>query len=301
MMDIFSTLDNPRRHGLTVPNYEEKTGKAAPYYQVFPDGKTRHFALCPECKNPVQIINLLQDRVADASGVNTPLYAKHYGKDVPGIGAHDEEAYLECDLANPAAFGGQARRKPDSKSATRILACLREFLPNIQYFIRSKVGIDLDDEGLASFLRGFKAEEGHLYRYVTLANLPYAFLYLADRQSLTGQKLAYQPGKDTPKIREAIKEKSKYFYVAGNGRILLQNWVKYPANLSIYFRNHQVTQDRGFEDRDEQFDMVLVETSGKKSEDIYVCSVPFDTTHFLNIVSREQRLHAVFDDVYGQQ
>lgn len=300
-MDVFRTVGSPRGHSLTVSNYEEKTGKASPYYQVFPDGKTRHFALCPECGNPIQIINLLKDKVADESGVRTPLYGKHYGKDVAGIGRHDQEAYLDCDLANPAAFGGQERRRPDSKSATQILTCLREFLPIIQYLIRAKVGLDLDDIGIASFLRTFKAEEGHLYRYVTLSNLPYAFLYLADSQSLVGQKLPYSPGKDVPELRPIIKEHSKYFFVAKDGRITRKDWVKYPADLSIHFRNHKVTRDHGFEDREEQFEMVLVETSGKQRDELYVCPIPFDTEHFLNIVYRTRRLHTVFDDMYAHQ
>ncbi len=298
-MDVFGVLGGHQSYSLTVSNYEEKTGKAKPYYQVFPDGKTRHFALCPECSNPIQIINLLQDKVADESGTRSPLYGKHYGKDVAGIGRHDQEAYLDCDLSNPDAFGGQQRRRPDSKSATRILACLREFLPTIQYFIRTKVGLDLDDTAIASFLHAFKAEEGHLYRYVTLSNLPYAFLYLADSQSLVGQKLPYFLSKDMPELRPVIREHSKYFYVAKDGRITREDWVKYPADLCIHFRNHQVTREHGFEDREEQFEMVLVEISGKQRNEIYVCHIPFDTEHFMNIVYRTRRLHAVFDEVYA--
>lgn len=297
-MDEFKTLDSLRAIPLTVANYEEKTGKASPYYQVFPDGKTRHFALCPECDNPTQIINLLQDKVADESGTRTPLYGKHYGKNVAGIGMHNEEAYLDCDLSNPAAFGGQVRRRPGSESATKILAFLREFLPTIQYFIRAKIGLDLDDMAIASFLRSFNAEEGHLYRYVTLSNLPYAFLYLADSQSLVGQKLAYSPSKDAPELRPIIKDSSKYFYVARDGRITRKDWVKYPADLSIHFRNHKITKSHGFEDHEEQFEMVLVETSGGQGNPIFVHPIPFDTEHFLNIVSRTRRLNAIFDEVY---
>lgn len=56
-MNVFSTLTKGPFE-ITIDNFVDATHKKEPYFQVDTKGKEKHYAICPECGNPIQIINL---------------------------------------------------------------------------------------------------------------------------------------------------------------------------------------------------------------------------------------------------
>ena len=77
--------------------FESKTYKQYPYYQISGSSVTSskngniHFAVCPACDNPIQIMGLYK--------TNKP-FGKHYPKTVPDLAEYNQEAYEYCPLAS---------------------------------------------------------------------------------------------------------------------------------------------------------------------------------------------------------
>ena len=69
-----------KEYTLTKENFKRLTQEKDPYIQRFPDKEKHGYAFCPGCGNPIQIVGLYAPIKGDI-----PPYAKHYGKDVPGI------------------------------------------------------------------------------------------------------------------------------------------------------------------------------------------------------------------------
>ena len=57
-MNVFGILNSDNEETLTEENYSEKTNKDKPYYRPEISSISPYFAICPRCKNPIQIINL---------------------------------------------------------------------------------------------------------------------------------------------------------------------------------------------------------------------------------------------------
>ena len=57
-MDVFAIKKNGTPSLLNIDNFEELTKKRFPYYQYGTDKKLKCYAVCPECGNPIHIINL---------------------------------------------------------------------------------------------------------------------------------------------------------------------------------------------------------------------------------------------------
>ena len=55
-MDVFSTLIKGPFE-ITIDNFVDATHKKEPYFQKDSKGKEKHYAICAECGNPIQIIN----------------------------------------------------------------------------------------------------------------------------------------------------------------------------------------------------------------------------------------------------
>ena len=55
-MNVFGILSSDDEETLTEENYCEKTNKDKPYYRPDISPISPYFAICPRCKNPIQII-----------------------------------------------------------------------------------------------------------------------------------------------------------------------------------------------------------------------------------------------------
>ncbi|KWC21003.1 hypothetical protein WM04_19975 [Burkholderia ubonensis] len=185
-MNVFKLRQG--EHGsqtLTAVSFHFATSKKFPWYQDRA-GKIRHYAVCPECDNPIHIVNLDVDRKVDNEGRNLPLYAKHALGNIEGIGAFDPEAYEDCSLANPKSLNGADKTRRPGKVVSDILEVLRDHADALHYIIERFLGASISDELYGSILRQFHKQEGYLYRAVSTSNLPYSLLYMAGNQSTYG-------------------------------------------------------------------------------------------------------------------
>lgn len=99
-MYLFAVLSNPELPlDLTEDRYNQITRREYPYVRMRSDEKPRHYALCPECQNPVQLVNR-----SVSSTESTTLYAKHFKISLEGLANYDQDAYDDCQLATPIGW-----------------------------------------------------------------------------------------------------------------------------------------------------------------------------------------------------
>lgn len=72
-----------------VHKYEERARKGFPFFQKIGE-RTKHFAICPHCGNPIECVGLYI-----RTDKNAPYWI-HFRADVHGIAKFDPKAYEEC-------------------------------------------------------------------------------------------------------------------------------------------------------------------------------------------------------------
>ena len=199
-----TVLDLNEKHWKsTVDCYEKETHKRSPYYCNKKE-KTRHFAVCPGCNNPVQIINLYDD------GTQSP-HAKHQGHSILGIAMYSQEKYDTCELRQRTPFSDTEKNRGTEKS-NEILRLIREY-PDILYkHIRNIMGINFSRRIFEHMIDNFLHAEGHCYKYINKFNLPFAFLYMQKSTRIINQHIL----KNHDHSKEIVDNinNSKYFTVA---------------------------------------------------------------------------------------
>ena len=60
-MNVFGLVKNEGEESLTEDNYSSKTNRDWPYYRPEISKICPYFAICPECGNPIQIVNIYKD------------------------------------------------------------------------------------------------------------------------------------------------------------------------------------------------------------------------------------------------
>ncbi|WP_162138427.1 hypothetical protein [Maridesulfovibrio hydrothermalis] len=172
------------------------TRKLPPYYKK-QERNELHFAVCPVCNNPVQIIGL------NKKLQHTDLpYAKHYHKTIRGLAAFDKEAFESCSLAHPGSnLFKDSRKSACTERERQILISLQENFDQVAYLFQLYSGIVMTPHLAEEMLKWYVAEQGHLYRGGSLINAPWVFVYLSRAQKLWGRKI-----KD-PDLREVLSKK----------------------------------------------------------------------------------------------
>lgn len=91
-MDIFKNKQGLARIlKISEKNFVEQTNKKLPYTRQNSSGGLSHFAVCPECENPIQIIGLFKNT---AESGRRP-YGKHYSQSIPGLAIYNHDDYLD--------------------------------------------------------------------------------------------------------------------------------------------------------------------------------------------------------------
>lgn len=99
---LFSSREEP--HSITEKEFEKWTKGEFPFVQKDSE-KTRYYATCPECENPIQIRGLYG---------NSKKYGAHAGKDVDGLNPFNYENYIYC----PRSVQGRRIPKETRKKTT---------------------------------------------------------------------------------------------------------------------------------------------------------------------------------------
>ncbi|MFV0927228.1 hypothetical protein [Pseudomonas palmensis] len=173
-LNVFSTMDNPRYAvDLTEKNYNAKTSRKWPYVHHVND-EIKSYALCPACKNPVQLIN------HNVSVTNAKiLYARHAGKSVIGLADHYQVEYEDCPFHNPERFDSKTRRGNVARNEEIRQLLLHHFHYVISQ-LESATGVKYTNEVIESMLMHFTANRGYEYKAISVYNLPLGFAYMTE-------------------------------------------------------------------------------------------------------------------------
>ncbi len=297
-MNVFKLHDPKYKFvELTENNYIRATQRKEPYYQE-QGSDIKHYAICPDCGNPVTIVNLHVDKYHDNKDEDKrtmPMHARHIRRSVEGIADYNDAAYEDCSYANPVSSTDKRKREEGSVSH-EILELLKRYPDVVIHVIQRSVGITIGDEQFTNMLRIFKSEDGHRFRYVNKFNLPYAFIYMANNQNLRDYSIDKRTavGKQ---VSDAIEANAKWSFVTRWGDIRRQKGIKEFIEVSFYCSDFKIRDSE--EGKKQAFDLHIVETSSAKGKNkIASIEISFDESYFYNIVNRRQRLTEIVGDIY---
>lgn len=238
-MDIFSIEGVTYR--LTKENYIKATNKIEPYYQE----KGSHFAICPCCGNPVQIINLFIENYEERVTGSKKLHARHYPRSVLGVAEYNEEKYNFCELHNPVAFN--LRRLRNNNERDQELKELIEKSKNkIICDIREIVGIYFKKEKIEKVINSFIESKNYCYTHVNKFNIPYVILYTQNSIDIFGQKLNLNT--EIGRIINTSIERRSNFFEINEDRIIRRKGITAFVKIFLMIHNHRVNNNKQYVD-----------------------------------------------------
>lgn len=237
-MDVFTIKKNGKPFMLNIDNFEEMTKKRFPYYQYGVDKKLKCYAICPECGNPIHIINLYgAEMMQNKTGIIT-TYAKHTRGKVAGFDFWNPCNKEDCPLYNPTPLGNTEIKHNDEYSEE-----LKELIENnkrtIFKNIREVVCINLSTQIINRLYDSFMNSNAYTYKAVTKYNIPYAMLYYQQSISLYGQYIVEGILGDL--VSNQINEKSRFFKVENTGEIVKK--VTGYKTINMIFKQFKDTGD----------------------------------------------------------
>lgn len=285
-MNVFAVLSAPTEEiPLTEARYNNATRRSAPYVQNR-NGEVRCYAICPECQNPTLLVN---------RGVSTTdskiLYAKHVDYSVPGLADYNQDAYEDCQLANPHRFDSKTRRKSGEKT-NKIKGMFIKYIDVVISSLEQAINIKLSDHTIDSMIADFCGNKGYEYRAVSVRNLPLAFLFMTEAKNLSGCSVSVDIANEINKNSRnfeapVINGFSKFFIKRQQG----SNF----ASLNLFFSEHTVPRTE--DDDHETITMYITEIEkGELPENAPVLlkkKIRLNTSRFSNMVNRRERLHGL--------
>ncbi|MGW8462627.1 hypothetical protein [Pseudomonas sp. CLCA07] len=264
---------------ISAENFERDTLKSSPYYQAGSTGnEPSHFAVCPGCDNPIQIIGLYKELE------NTPNpYGRHYIRTVEKLAEYDQESYDSCPYSKPERKPERSARRTKEKGLPeKILRLLIENFDSVIYMIEKSTGINIGDGLAKRMLKTYRDEQGHMYKAATLLNIPWIFAYMSNAQSISRQKVF-----NNPDLIVAARKKLPSAAIDEEGK---QKGVLKPTDnegyldINISFIHHRVTLvDRSI---NETMKMVIFTNQARQKISVYEQVIPFDADHFLALINR---------------
>lgn len=240
-MNIFSVGDgNKDGYELTRETFMEKTHKNFPFYQDPNRYKTPHFAICPACNNPIQIINLFGAQYEEENTGRTNLHGRHYRYNVEGLPPYSEENYMNCPLHNPVAFGIRQVRNNEQLNE-EILDIVKNSMSQICEDIRKITGVLLSNRKLNQVINDYIEARDYCYTHTNKFNIPYSILYTRNAINIFGQKV--DRADIGQRIYNAIQNNCAYFEFV-DGRI--QKNIDDYVNLNLNVVRHRIRESNQY-------------------------------------------------------
>lgn len=275
----------------------EATKRKFPFYQTI-NGEKKQYAFCPACENPVILIHLhVDEQFVDENKRKVGMHARHVKRDIAGLGDYDQSSYDNCPYANPHSSSSKARR-PEGHIANEILELLKMYPDLIDTVLRKSIGIKASENLFLSMARNFKEEQGHLYRYVTKGNLPYAFAYMADNQNLffASFDTNYESGRQ---LVSEFNENSKWCVAYKFGQIDRKKEVKQEkqfVELTFHFSDFDFLEVN--EEKYQRFCLIISEKLNGQENEVLRKEIVFDQFYFLNSVSKRIKYQEIIREIY---
>ncbi|HJA75796.1 MAG TPA: hypothetical protein H9774_02875 [Candidatus Desulfovibrio gallistercoris] len=245
--------------------YLNETSRKYPYFYDCGD-KIRHYAVCPACNNPIQIIGLFRKHT------ESPLYAKHIPKTIPDLAEYRQEAYENCPLAakrNICAEKGQKKRGNDGISK-QLLNIIEKNFDRIVYVLQRSLGIYVSARLAENLLDDYLKEEAYLYKYASLINIPWMLAYFSRSRSLVRRIIHDED------IRKTIQKKVADATFNEKGQLIVKDDGK--IRILFYFTNHNIKFEKGF--TCESIDMEIYLSIMGRKEKICTKTISFDYDYF---------------------
>lgn len=186
-MNVFSTLTKGHFE-ITIDNFVDATHKKEPYFQVDTKGKEKHYAICPECGNPIQIINLFGQEYEEQITKKRNTHARHTGKNILGLPKHDQLKYLGCPLHKASSFSCR-RLRNDEVYNSNLLSLINKNKSKIIKDIREITGINFKNDYLEKIIKTYINSNNYSYSHTHRFNIPYSILYTSMSLDLFGRYL----------------------------------------------------------------------------------------------------------------
>ena len=215
-------------------NFENITNKNRKYIIPNKEGRNQYYAYCPECNNPIVLVNLFVTQ--DKNGDPAKVYGKHSVIGNP-FDYFDEKKYQTCPLRkdNQISFGKRAKHN-DEEFAKKIQKIIIDNACKIKYFLSKTIGIQISDKLFIKYIQEFHQSQGYYYKGLTVGNLPYLILYLSNQKSIQWQYL-----KKGCRERTNIEKRFKFFILNSKRQIQLKDEYKkekFPPNIFTVFKKH---------------------------------------------------------------
>lgn len=168
---------------ITTDEYESRTNRAFPYCQNDKKGKTRYFAVCPECDNPIRIISL------HPKSKNSPKpYGRHFMGDVSKIANYSQIAYDNCPYACPNSKKDDLL--PTNSAIGNAKKCfIKKHFDLIIHVMSKETGIRISQKLAKELLGNYLKNQGWRYRFYTINNLPWTLPVFSEAITLKGRYL----------------------------------------------------------------------------------------------------------------
>ncbi|HBO2865828.1 TPA: hypothetical protein N0J74_005325 [Pseudomonas aeruginosa] len=257
--------------------FEEETRRQEPWFSTSENGTEGHFAVCPACDNPVQIIGLYHL----PANVTRP-YGRHYARSVRDLAEADEEARENCPYFKPREHQKTERKASVDGTPLKILKILIEQFDRVVYLLRKELGVNISQNLAIRMLEQYRREKGYLYTGATLTNIPWVFAYMADSQSLFGQLLLDDDLVKAVSAEVPAASVDKYGRVSSK---VDESGRKEYFDLNMCFVKHRFRKDSLEGELTEGMEMLVSTERKGKAIDIYTKSIVFNRQYFQRLIA----------------
>lgn len=244
-MNVFSTLKNGPFE-LTKEDFVRETKKDFPYFQTNKKRKEYHYAICPECHNPVIIINLFGENLEEKHTKRRNTHARHSVRNINGFPNYSQLRYSNCPLHNAESFSCQKIRE-DELINNDLYDLINNNISKIIKDIRYITGINFNTRYLQQLIEVYLNTKNYCYLHTHKYNIPYSILYTSHsldiygRYLLSSYPISYEIEKiikNSPNfnIKEAIDDKEK------KSKQIVRNTNLF-SQLKLSFTNHRLHEN----------------------------------------------------------
>ncbi|VVQ18690.1 hypothetical protein PS925_04477 [Pseudomonas fluorescens] len=278
-MDVYKLLpsDTGFRY-INRDNFEEDTKRRERWYRPNSGGADSHFAVCPVCDNPIQIINLYPKIIH-----TLPTYGKHTCKTIPDL-AHDDPVTRErCPYFKPQKHEPTDRKPGPDATTTKILTILIEQFDRVVFLLRQQTGISLSVTKLRSMLETYRKETGYLYTGATVMNVPWVFAYMSNAVPLFAQHI-----RGNTKLINDIQSRVPGADVDANGRVGKKTGTHQWFDLTVSYIHHRFVKAQEEGGLKEHMTLVVSCESKGTLVNIYKEKIEFDYQYFQNLIGQAE-------------
>jgi hypothetical protein len=169
---------------ITRDNVEDLLGRRPPWFQGGQmRGDDRHFAVCPYCDTPIQLIGLYKrhDR-------SPRPYGSHTGTAINGFPFSAVDVEFCPYKLKGRSYNKTSRREPGPVARQLIDMAVAEF-DRIVLILRDDFGFAFSDTWACQMLEKWFDSEAYCYMGAHLGNLPWMIAYFAPALNLYGQAI----------------------------------------------------------------------------------------------------------------